>query len=94
MRFFVKRREDKRLRSPNAAEREAALAASGTTPERLMASITNSMGEIVNDKDEFDELLVLLIYKAPKWVKEVAIIREQNVGSEMKEGKRPKPLIL
>lgn len=90
MRFFVKRRNN----TPDREQREDALSAAGTTPERLMAAITNAMGERCDNKEEFDELLLLLMYKAPDWVKQVAMIREQNIGAQIKRGEPPRPLIL
>lgn len=93
MRFFVKSK-NKPPKGLSAAQQQVHQGAYATTPERLMATITNAMGEICDDKGDFDELLVLLMDKAPRWVKEVAMIREHNVRAEVKKGKTPKPLIL
>lgn len=92
-RFFV-RSKNEMPKGLSAQKQEVHQGAYATTPERLMAAITNQMGEICNDKQEFDELLVLLMSKAPRWVKEVAMTRDHNVRSEAMQGKPPKPLIL
>lgn len=93
-RFFIKRRWRKEMDSQDVAIREQAIAAAATTPERLMAIITDQMGSICNDKEEFDELLILLMDKAPGWVKRTAELREYNVLVQKKQGKDPNPLIL
>lgn len=63
-----------------------------TTPERLMATITNTMGEVVNSPEEFEELCALLIVKGSDWVKTVAKMRDFQ--AEVDRKKKAPPLVL
>lgn len=66
----------------------------GTTPERLMAAITNAMGEVVNSPEEFNELCALLIYKSSDWVKMTAKMRDFQAEVDRKKSPPPPPLVL
>jgi hypothetical protein len=62
---------------------------SGSTPERLMMAITSSMGEVVQNPQEFEELTALLISKSREWVRGAYLVRSHNARVEAKQGKPP-----
>lgn len=89
-RFHIRRKEMPKGLSAQAQEIHQG--SYGSTPERLMAAITGSMGEVVDSGEEFEELTALLIYKSDQWVKQVAKMRDFQAAVDRRD-KNPETVL-